>query len=35
VKTEEDAAPETFCFDGAGGSGDCGGGHCHLVHPFA
>jgi hypothetical protein len=36
LKTKEDAASETCycCFDGAGG-GDCGGGHCHFVHPFA
>jgi hypothetical protein len=33
LKTQEDAASET-CFDGVGGV-DCGGGHCHLVNPFA
>ena len=30
LKTQEDAGSETCCFDG-----DCGGGQCHLFHPFA
>jgi len=34
LKTQEVAASERCCFDGACG-GDSGGGQCHLVHPFA